>query len=251
MFQELGNKTRKLLAKNYFSYMVIGMAALLGVAILVIAFSGSAWWSGSSYPGDLAKMINLGDSFAGGTDDPAAALISQEDLTDPADKDTPAKSSERSPSGKSKSKYGAPMSLRVPRVGIDAPVLFVGLTKKKAMAVPDSPYKLGWYKHGVYPGEVGSAVIAGHSGYSGIHAIFDDLPKLRTGDKIYVKDKKGNNMLFVVYRTKLYKPDQKVDDVFNSSDDGRYLNLITCTGSWNYRLRTHSQRLVVYAKMAQ
>ncbi len=141
-----------------------------------------------------------------------------------------------------------PYSISIPKMKLNTVVESVGLTSTGAMDAPVGPNEAGWYNGGVEPGVVGSAVIDGHSGWKGgIPAAFDNLSKLKKGDKIYIKNQSGVVTTFVVRKTKTYKPNSVVPDIFNSSDGIAHLNLITCSGTWNTKTKTHSSRLVVFA----
>lgn len=114
--------------------------------------------------------------------------------------------------------------------------------------MPTGPSEVAWFDLGSLPGENGSAVIDGHSGWkNGIPAAFDNLYKLHKGNKIYTENSKGIITTFVVREIKIYKYNEDVPEVFNSSDGKAHLNLITCTGFWNQILKSHSSRLVVFA----
>ena len=144
--------------------------------------------------------------------------------------------------------YGLPVRLVIPKIGLDAAVEKVGLTSRRDMASPSRPETVGWYKYGPRPGNKGSAVIDGHSGYAdGREAAFDDLPKLKVGDKLYVKDARGKRITFIVRKMKLYARNASARGVF-ASTKARRLNLITCTGSFDEAAGTHSKRLVVFAE---
>ncbi len=148
-----------------------------------------------------------------------------------------------------KGDYARPVRLVIPKIGLDAAIEDVGLTADNAMASPSGPDTVGWYRLGPRPGNRGSAVIDGHSGYAdGTAAAFDDLPELHKGDTLYVEDASGRRATFVVRMTQLYARDADAADVFAPSA-GRRLNLITCTGSWDAAAGTHSQRLVVFAEL--
>src|SRR3989338_9750705 len=115
------------------------------------------------------------------------------------------------------------------------------------MDAPTNPLDVAWFNLGPFPGEVGSSVIAGHSGYSNNKkAVFDNLNKLQKGDKIYVEDKKGIVHTFVVREFRDYDPESDATDVFFSDDGKAPLNLITCEGIWNEITKSRSQRLVVF-----
>lgn len=136
---------------------------------------------------------------------------------------------------------------QIPKLNIDTNIEPVGLTKDGAMDSPVSPMPVGWFKLGPKPGEIGSAVIAGHSGWkNNIPAVFDNLHKLQKGDKVYVTDEKGVKTTFIVRELRIYKPKDDASLVFGSNDGGAHLNLITCSGFWNTIWKSHSDRLVVF-----
>jgi len=71
---------------------------------------------------------------------------------------------------------GLPVRLKIPKINVDSAFEYVGLTPQGAMDVPKGPAEVGWFKLGTRPGEIGSAVVAGHSGWkNGIPAVFDNL----------------------------------------------------------------------------
>lgn len=144
--------------------------------------------------------------------------------------------------------HARPIRLMIPRLGLSAAIERVGLTRSGAMAVPKSPMRVAWYKYGPRPGNSGNAVIAGHSGYrSGVTAAFDNLPRLRKGDLVFVKDAKGVLGVFIVRKTRTFSRTARPGGVFeNGRRSGRHLNLVTCTGAWNAAAGTHAKRLVVY-----
>lgn len=153
------------------------------------------------------------------------------------------------PSPKAKVTYALPVRLVIPDIDVDAKVERVGLTDDNAMASPSGPDPAGWFKYGPRPGEQGSAVIDGHSGYAdGQAAVFDDLPELDKGDKLFIEDARGRRLTFIVRRKKLYARDASAAEVF-AETKSRRLNLITCTGSFDEAAGTHTQRLVVFAEL--
>jgi LPXTG-site transpeptidase (sortase) family protein len=146
--------------------------------------------------------------------------------------------------------YARPVRLVIPKIDLDTAIDYVGLTPDGAMAAPSGRDTVGWYELGPRPGNRGSAVIDGHRGYAdGRPAAFDKLPELARGDKLYVEDASGRLAPFVVRTTRLYARDANAAEVF-APTAGRHLNLITCTGSFDFAAGTHSQRLVVFADLA-
>lgn len=141
-----------------------------------------------------------------------------------------------------------PVRLMIPAIGADALIESLGLTPEGIMDSPEGPANAGWYNLGVHPGEIGSAVIDGHSGWKDdIPAVFDNLHKLEPGDKIYIEDNKGVITTFVVRESRTYDPEADASEVFFSNDDGAHLNLITCNGVWNEATQSSSKRLVIFA----
>ncbi len=145
-----------------------------------------------------------------------------------------------------------PVFLVIPRINVDAVIMPVGLTSDGSMGVPAGPTGTAWFDLGPRPGEVGSAVIAGHEGWKdGITAVFDNLYKLQAGDQIYVQDQQGITMVFVVRHIATYRQNGDASQVFSSSDGGAHLNLITCEGVWNATEKSYSNRLVVFADLVK
>lgn len=145
-------------------------------------------------------------------------------------------------------RLGAPIHLIISKINIDVLVGRVGLTAQGAMDAPKNPEEVAWFELGVNPGEIGSAVIAGHYGWKdGRKAVFDNLNKLVKGDKIQIKNENGENISFVVRESRKYNEQADSSLIFSSNDEKSHLNLITCGGVWNKVTKSYSQRLVVFA----
>lgn len=140
-----------------------------------------------------------------------------------------------------------PARLKIPAIGVDAAVIPVGLTPDGAMGAPEVPADAAWYNLGPRPGENGSAVIAGHYGWKNKKpSVFDNLYKLRKGDKLYVEDDNGMIISFVVDKLQRYDPEENVSAVFESNDEKSHLNLVTCEGNWDDNIKSYTKRLVVF-----
>lgn len=139
-----------------------------------------------------------------------------------------------------------PVRLIIPNINVNATVKDVGVTSKGIMGVPKNAMDAGWFNLGPRPGEMGSAVIAGHlNGESGQEAVFTNLNKLVKGDQLYVENDKGEIFTFVVRESRIYGLGY-ADDVF-SRNDGVHLNLVTCDGVWDGGIKSYSKRLVVFS----
>ncbi|MDO8512505.1 MAG: class F sortase [bacterium] len=149
---------------------------------------------------------------------------------------------------KQEKKADLPVRLKIPAIDVNATIEYVGLTPDGAMDIPQKQENVAWYKLGNLPGEIGNAVIAGHYGTwkNGKGSVFDNLHKLRKGDKISVENSKGETSTFVVRESRRYTPKADASEVFISTDQKAHLNLITCEGEWNKVSKSFSQRLVVF-----
>lgn len=82
----------------------------------------------------------------------------------------------------------APVRLRIPEIGVDAPVAPLGLAKDGSLDVPpaENGDTAGWYKHGTTPGAKGTAIVAGHVDNAHGPAVFYSLGTLKKGQRIEV-----------------------------------------------------------------
>lgn len=146
---------------------------------------------------------------------------------------------------------GLPVRLKIPAIGVDTDIEYLGNTPAGNMAAPVSPMAAGWYKFGAIPGETGSSVIAGHVvGPKGEPGIFKRLSELSEGNTLQVVDAKGQTASFTVREIRTYDESQQHAEVFTSTS-GTHLNLVTCAGDWDAGKREYLQRLVVFADLTK
>lgn len=140
---------------------------------------------------------------------------------------------------------GAPIQLSIPAISLTSPVISVSTNAQGQMDVPDgSTNNVGWYKHGVIPGEVGSAVMDAH-----VFAAFKNLRSLKIGDDVYVKNEAGTRLHFIVREIRVYPLNEMTPDMLFRQTNARQLNLITCAGSLTSDRTTYDHRLVVYTEL--
>lgn len=146
----------------------------------------------------------------------------------------------------------APITLRIPKIGVDAPVESVGLDATGAMATPTTPFRVAWYDGGPLPGQPGNAVIDGHLD-SAIYgrAVFWNLAELTPGDRIQVEMPGDRWLSFVVQRVAVYPYNEApIQEIFGPAPTPR-LNLITCSGIFNHSTHNYDRRRVVYSVLAE
>jgi len=142
-----------------------------------------------------------------------------------------------------------PYRITIPSLGVNAGVLSLGVNQKGEMAVPTTLYQTSWYNRGTKPGQVGSAVIAGHYGAPNQNGIFRNLLGLKNGSVVTVASANGQTYNYQVYKiANISQSNAPLQEIFNKKD-GAYLNLITCFGTWNQDTFSYNQRTVVYTKL--
>lgn len=140
-----------------------------------------------------------------------------------------------------------PKKVLIPKINLEAIIEPVGLEGSGRMSMPENTSRVAWYSLGPQPGEVGSAVLAGHFNLSGGPSVFYRLKELGLGDEVIVEDRNGEDQRFVIVDRKVYNEISfPVADVFSKKDKKR-LNLITCTGEFDSQKDDYLQRLVLYA----
>jgi LPXTG-site transpeptidase (sortase) family protein len=145
-----------------------------------------------------------------------------------------------------------PVHLRIPAIGVNAPVTELGLNANGTVQVPPlQDHNLaGWYKYGPTPGQRGPSVILGHvDSVTGI-SVFFRLKDLRKGDKIYVTLADGKTAEFVVDGLqKVAKTAFPTKAVYGKiSYPG--LRLITCGGAFDPATGHYQDNIIVYAHLA-
>jgi sortase (surface protein transpeptidase) len=148
--------------------------------------------------------------------------------------------------------FGIPIRLNIPKLGVTANVEAVALDIKNNMDVPQKVEDVGWYKLGVKPGEKGNAVIDGHyDDVTGAPVVFYNLISLQVGDPIETVDNNGKKLTFIVQKKANYAYNQfPLLEVFGQSN-GKNLNLITCSGTWDKNNKTYADRLVIYSTLKE
>lgn len=144
----------------------------------------------------------------------------------------------------------SPARLIIPSIQVDADIQHVGITKSGNMAVPSNFSDVGWYRYGTVPGDIGSAVIAGHVDNGlGLSGVFKRLDEVEAGDDVYLESENGIRLHYVVSAVESYPYDAiPLETLFHRADTSR-LNLVSCEGSWIASEKTYDRRIVVYTRL--
>ncbi|MFI8302875.1 class F sortase [Streptomyces sp. NPDC085927] len=143
-----------------------------------------------------------------------------------------------------------PDRIRIPAIGVDAPLTGLGLTGTGSLDVPppERTNLAGWYEAGTTPGETGTAVVAGHVDNAEGPAVFYSLGALRKGATVEVGRRDGGTAVFTVHAVEVYDardfPDEKVYGAAKRPE----LRIITCGGGYS-RTTGYRGNVVVYAHL--
>jgi hypothetical protein len=140
-----------------------------------------------------------------------------------------------------------PVALVIPAIGVRTRLIRLGRTAQGTLQVPTSTSVAGWYTASPRPGEVGSAIIAGHiDSYLG-PGVFFRLRLLRPGNLVYVRQSDGSLAVFRVYAEHMYvKARFPTREVYGPEPDAE-LHLITCGGVFDPATGHYLSNVVVYS----
>jgi LPXTG-site transpeptidase (sortase) family protein len=148
--------------------------------------------------------------------------------------------------------HGVPAArLRVPSIGVDAPVVELGIKMDGSMESPDGPSAVGWYTFSPTPGNPGNTVFSGHRDWrTGATGVFWRLADLSPGDAVSVRLADGQVVDYTVVLSVSMAPDQMdILEVVGPTTD-ETITLITCEGSFDPASRDYDKRRVVWATRA-
>ena len=167
----------------------------------------------------------------------------------------PAPSGSGSPSGTAQPSVAAmpssvPARIRIPSIGVDAPVTGERLGPGRRLSVPsDTDRNLaGWFEDGPAPGSSGNAIMLGHVDTFQGPAVFYNLGALHKGQAVDVTRRDHSTAVFSVDAIAVYAkddfPSQKVYGPTNRPE----LRLITCGGGYT-QSTGYLGNVVVYAHL--
>ncbi|MET9776921.1 class F sortase [Streptomyces sp. NPDC006367] len=143
-----------------------------------------------------------------------------------------------------------PVRVRIPAIGVDAPLTGLGLTPAGSLDVPpaEDDNLAGWYEAGTTPGERGTAIVAGHVDNAEGPAVFYRLGALEKGAAIEVGRRDGSVAVFTVDAVEVYAAKDFPDEKVYGAAARPELRVITCGGGWS-RGTGYQGNVVVFAHL--
>lgn len=150
-----------------------------------------------------------------------------------------------------------PTAVRIPALGVDEPLVPLGLNPDGTMEVPPvtAPEVVGWYQPGVRPGEVGPGVLAGHvsgrpaGAEASVPGVFARLADLAPGDVVEIARADDTVAVFEVTEVAAYPKDSFPTDRVWGDVATPQLRVVTCTGTFSESAGSYDSNLVVFATL--
>jgi hypothetical protein len=142
-----------------------------------------------------------------------------------------------------------PGRVRIPAIGVDAPLEELHLDATGALEVPKDSGSAGWYADGTRPGEQGPAVIGGHVDSRTGPAVFFRLHELRPGDLVEVA-RGARWVRFRVVAVARYAKNHFPTVAVYGPTPTPELRLITCGGVFDRSRGSYVDNVVVSAVVA-
>lgn len=142
-----------------------------------------------------------------------------------------------------------PVRLTIPSIGVNTALQPLGLEADGSLQPPSQWGVAGWYAKGIYPGQVGPAVIAGHIDSINGPAVFYRLRELGVGDRVNVTEQNGSVLAFVVDGVQSFPKKQFPAAAVYGPSPYPLLRLITCTGDFDWATHNYLDNLVVTAHL--
>ena len=146
-----------------------------------------------------------------------------------------------------------PVRLQIPAIHVSARIVDEGLDADGALQVPPltdaGVREAGWYDLGPAPGQVGSAIIAGHVDSYQAPGVFYDLGRLAPGNAVEVTLANGETVHYTVSSVHEYpKAHFPASEVYGP-EPYPALRLITCGGAFDAATGHYLSNIVAYARM--
>jgi sortase (surface protein transpeptidase) len=182
----------------------------------------------------LASMVLLGAGLAGllmtGRGGPIATYVghipSKDDLNSPTTTPLPTPPPNNSPLAR----------MIIEKIGVDAPIITIGMDQNNVPQVPSGPYEVGWYDWSSKPGWGDNAVFSGHVDWTingqAVIGVFYYLRDLGLDDVIKIVLEDGTEYRYKVTGNQAIEENDSraIDWMGHTTNDA--ITLITCGGVW-------------------
>ena len=142
-----------------------------------------------------------------------------------------------------------PTRVRVPAIGVSAPVVPTSVDGRGALGIPEDPREVGWWSGGAAPGSpYGTTLLAGHvdSASKGLGSLVD-LSRAPIGARVTVTGADGRSQSYrVVARRSYPKATLPTRELFRQDVPARLL-LVTCGGQFDRSTGHYERNVVVVA----
>ena len=140
-----------------------------------------------------------------------------------------------------------PLAVRIPGVGVESPLVPLGLNADGTLEVPSDFAVAGWYIYRPVPGEPGPSVIAGHVDSRRGPAVFYRLRDVEEGGSIEVDRADGSVAVFTVTLKEQHDKDDFPTDRVYGPTEGAELRVITCGGTFDRSIGHYNDNIIVFA----
>lgn len=146
----------------------------------------------------------------------------------------------------------APVVVAVPRIGVDTPLVRLGIAADGALEVPGRGEfdRAGWLTTSAAPGDAGASVIAGHVDSTSGPAVFHRLHELVPGDEVRVQRADGQVVVFTVDEVRRVGKDAFPTAEVYGPQPGPVLRLVTCGGEFDRSTGHYTDNVIAFASAA-
>ena len=130
----------------------------------------------------------------------------------------------------------APARMVIDKMGVDAPIITLGLDANRLPEVPNGPDTVAWYDFSAKPGQGSNAVFSGHVDWTvngqPVTAVFWRLGELEEGDVVRLTLEDGSELLYRVTNNVTIRYDDPDGVKVMDETPNDVITLISCGGTW-------------------
>ena len=143
-----------------------------------------------------------------------------------------------------------PKKIVIPKINVESYIQKVGVDQNKQISVPNNLFVVGWFIDSARPGEKGLSVIDGHVTGRKNDGVFKNLDQLVEGDVYKIEYGNGTIKSFKVMGKKSVPEKESVGVIFSQNPRVKsQVNLVTCSGTFDEKTRSYSERLTITSEL--